>query len=56
MKETISKFDIAIEHLNKISSQLQRGLISQRDFDAQQLFILVDLANACVNEFHNEEE
>jgi hypothetical protein len=51
METKTSKFDIAMEQLDRIAAQLQRGLISQKDFDGQRLLILVELSIASVNEF-----
>lgn len=55
METKTSKFDIAIEQLDKISNQLNRGLISKKDFDGQRLLILVELAITAINEFHEGE-
>ena len=50
MNETIetenekpSLFDIAMNHLDKIANQLERGLINKNDYDGQRLIILIDL-------------
>ena len=51
METKTSKFDIAMEQLDRIAAQLQRGLISQKDFDGQRLLILVELSIASINEF-----
>lgn len=46
-----SKFDIAMEQLDKISSQLEKQLISKQDFNTQRLIILAELSIKSVNEF-----
>lgn len=55
MNLTESKFDVAMEQLDKIANQLERGLISKNDFDTQRLIILVELTIKAVNEFHEGE-
>ena len=54
METKTSKYDIAIEQLDKIANQLQRGLISQKDHDSQRLIILIDLSIASTKEFIKE--
>ena len=41
--DEVSVFEIAMNHLDKIASQLQRGSINKNDFDTQRLIILIDL-------------
>jgi hypothetical protein len=41
--EKPSVFDIAMNHLDKIANQLERGMISKNDYDGQRLIILIDL-------------
>ena len=50
-----SKIDIAVEQLDKIANQLERGLISKSDFNTQRLIILTELVIKTVNEFHEGE-
>lgn len=51
MGNRISKYDIAIEQLDRLANQLQRGLISKKDHDDQRLIVLVELAIASTKEF-----
>lgn len=55
MDPKTSKYDVAMEQLDKILNQLGRGLISKKDYDGQRLIILIELGNAVINEFHREE-
>lgn len=53
MEHVISKFDVAINQLDKITMQFRRGIIDKSDFDAQRLIILIDLANKAI-EFESD--
>jgi hypothetical protein len=55
MEPKTSKYDDAIEQLDKIANQLEKGLISQKDFESQRLIILVDLSITSINEFYKGE-
>lgn len=54
MEYNASKYDIAIEQLDKITNQLGMGLINKKDFDGQRLIILIELSIASVKEFVTE--
>jgi hypothetical protein len=41
--EKPSLFDTAMNHLDKIANQLERGMINKNDYDGQRLIILIDL-------------
>lgn len=42
---------LAIEHLEKIGKQLEKGMISQNDYNQQRLLILVDLKVNTINNY-----
>lgn len=52
METKTSKYDIAIEKLDRIADQLQKGMISKNDYDGQRLIILIELGNAAIKEFN----
>ena len=54
METKTSKYDIAIEQLDKIANQLQRGMITKKDYDGQRLIILIELSIASTKEFIKE--
>lgn len=54
METRTDKYEIAIEQLDRIANQLQRGLISKKDYDGQRLIILVELSIASVKTFIKE--